>query len=204
MRKFLTALSAALMIGLPGFAQTAPNIPANYQDQIRTTTKCTKVFAISVGANGTPNLQGVVNGTIYRLITPVSSITTGATNAGVTLPVNSFGGVGKAFHLRVFGTTAANANTKAINLLFGTATITLIANAGNAKDFFFDIDIYNTGANAQQVDITGWANGALLNGVSTTATQNTKVTNILQVNVPTSTGAADVVLNEVTIAADSG
>ena len=204
MRKILTALSAALLIGLPGFAQTAPNIPANYATQERNTTKFTKIVAMEVGGNGVAALNGVIKGDVYRLIAPVSSVTTGATNVGVTIPVNGFGSVGKSLHLRVFGTTAANANTKAINLLFGTATITLIANAGNAKDFFFDIDIYSTGTNTQQVNVTGWANGALLNQVSTTATQNTKITNILQVNVPASTGAADVVLNEVTIAADSG
>jgi hypothetical protein len=205
MRRILTALSAALLIGLPGFAQTAPNIPANYQMQNRTTAEFTKIVSMAMGANGVPNIHGVIKGDVYRLIAPVSSSATAGTTVGVTVPVNSIGPVGKSIHLRVFGTTAANANAKTINLLFGTATIALMsAVASNAKDFFYDIDIYSTGANAQQINIAGYANGALLNQVSTTGAQNTKIANVLQINVPTSTGAADVVLKEVTIAADSG
>lgn len=204
MRKILTALSAALLIGLPGFAQTAPNIPANYENQMRTRTKFTKIVSMEVGANGVTGIPGVMKGDVYRMIAPVSSITTGATAVGITIPVNGFGFVGKSIHMRVFGRTAANANAKPINLVWGSSSTAITADAGNGKDFFFDIDIYSTGTNAQQVNITGYAGGALLDNVSTTTTQNTKTALALQISVPTSTGAADVVLKEVTIAADSG
>lgn len=207
LRKSAVALAALLLTaGLPASAQTAPNIAKNYEYQNRQNACFTHALSIFAGANYPGRLPGEVPGTIYRLIKPVASVTTGATVVGVTLPIESFKKVGQGVHIRVMGTQATNGNTKTLNLLFGTASIALVNNAGSNKDFYFDIFLYNTGTNAspgQQVDIVGWTNATLTNGLSTTTTQATNVTNILQIQMPTSTGAGDTILNEVTMSFDS-
>jgi hypothetical protein len=154
--------------------------------------------------------QHLAIGQIYALLTPLSSLTTATVVAGQTLPAYTFStkatpvqGDARVLRGRVYGKCAANGNTKVINLVFGTATIALLNAASNAKDFCIDFEIYPTGLNTQQLNIGGYANAALLNGLSASETQTTTGALDVKISVPATTGAADVVINGLDIFGES-
>lgn len=212
MKKLLAAILASLSAMLPAFAQENNGLtvgsgqtPLHFERQWRENTLFTKRACFTMGDD-----EQFLNakGRMYGLLAPVSSVTTGATVAELTMAKNTFkqnaNTLGNGLHIRIFGTTAANGNTKQVNFVFGTTTVTLLNAAANAKDFYADIHVYNTGVNTQQICVAGYANAALLNGLSTTSAQTTTAPIAVGVSLPTSTGAADVVLNEVVIDGESG
>jgi hypothetical protein len=200
MKKFLLLLAAMLLATPPASAQVV--LPQHYEYQFRADARFYKNLVVSIGKGGQ---LASVHSTLFRLNAPLSSSTSGAVTAGITLPANTLVSNGKGLHIKVWGTTAANANNKTINVKFGSTTIAIMsAVAANNKDFAADLQIYRTGSNAQQINVSGYANNALLTGLGTTSTQTETSTIAVQVQLPTSTGAADVVVTGFTIFGDSG
>lgn len=212
LRKSAVALAALLLTaGLPASAQL--NLPQNYEYQWRSATKVTKIMAFTVPSQGAPpgplsaptQLMGVFGGEIYRQNAALANVTTGATNVTTTIPANYWGKTRLAKDLIVYikGTTAANGNTKVLNLIFGGTSIALMNNAGNNKDFFFKVEIYNTGVNTQQIAVSGYTNAAFVNALDTTTAVTTTAPITLQLNMPTATGAADISVSSYVVQAES-
>lgn len=210
--KILVALLALASFAAPALAQENNGItsgsgqsPIHFEYQFRANSLFTKRTCFSMGAD-----EQFLNATgrMYGLLAPLSSATTGAMPAEVVMAKNTFGQTpnsqGNGLHIRVYGTTAANANTKVVQLIWGSQTITLLNAASNAKDFYADVHIYNTGVNTQEICVAGYANAALLNGLSVAGTQTTTAPITVGINLPTATTAGDVVLNEIEIEGESG
>lgn len=180
------------------------NLIQNFNRPFRETTKFFRAVACQLGKNDLTALTMVIGGALFRLGAVVGSSTGGAVANGVTLPAQSLTITGQAIRLRIKGRTAANANTKVINLLFGSTTVVLLNAASNAKDFSYDVTIYRTGLNAQQIVVNGYANGALIDNLSTTSAQVETGSINLQVQLATATANNDALLQELTIEAQSG
>jgi hypothetical protein len=143
-----------------------------------------------------------VAGVLYPLSATASSSTAGAVTSTFILPAYSLQYVGDAVTVRIFGTTAANGNTKAVLFKFGTASITLFSAAANAKDYYADIQIVKTAANAQTINVAGYANAAIFNGLSTTTTQTDTAAIAIAVQLSTATANADTTLTGFTVYAE--
>lgn len=208
MRNKIVAALLTSLFAAPAFAQENNGLtsgsgqsPLHFERQFREHTLFTKRTCVSMGAD--EQLMDVT-GRMFGLLAPVSSATGGAVNTGeITIAKNTFGQAanhkGTGVHIRVYGSTAANGNTKQVNFVWGSTTVALLNAAANNKDFFADIHVYITGSNTQQICVAGYANNAFLNALSTTSTQATTATILAGVSLPASTGAADVVLNEIVI-----
>lgn len=204
----------ATLIALAGLGQattyTLPD-PGTATDTIMTQGAAQPVTGVKTFARGT-DLATIGTGTatynpggrLFSLSATSSSATGGATNTTYTLPANSLTTTGQAVRVKIHGTTASNSNTKACNFLWGSApvTITLPLSTGSAKDFYADILIYRTGASAQELSVAGYANSAFIGGLTTTATATETGTIAMELNLPASTGAADVVVDEFSIYAE--
>lgn len=206
MYKFLiTLLGLMLYAALPVSAQL--NLPQNYEYQLRAPTKFNHTVVMTVNSSQTPPptaLYGVMYGTCYRLNAPLSSLTTGAVSSSVSFPPNSFHRTGKGIRVRIHGTTAANGNTKVVNFKFGSTTVALVNNAGSAKDFWADIEVYRTGLNTQRISVAGYTNDAVIDGLSANSAQNEKAAIVVDVDAPTTTGAADVVIDGFSVYGEAG
>lgn len=197
MKRALLAAIGLIILGVPALAQNAGNeyawrAPTRFYKPVR--------FSMGRGLLSSPypqNMNGV--GQISSLSAVANSSTTLTVARTVTLLPYTLVSTGQELHIRVSGTTAANANNKVINFLFGSTTIVLLNAASNAKDFYADVVIYRTAANAQQISVQGYANGAVLNGLSVTSAQAENAAITLGVSVPATTGAADVVINGMTV-----
>lgn len=201
----ITLLGLMLFMSLPASAQM--NLPQNYEYQLRSPTKFTHtvVFTENSSINAPPTaLYGVVSGAVWRLNPNLSSLTTGAVKSSFSLPVNSMIRNGKAIQVFIHGTTAANGNTKVVNFKFGSTTVVLLNAASNNKDFYANIEVRRTGLSTQQISVSGYANAALLNGLSVAATESEKAAIVVDVDAPTTTGAADVVIDQFTVIGEAG
>jgi hypothetical protein len=138
-------------------------------------------------------------GVIFPLSVNTSSVTTGNITVPSTIYANSFLYQGDAIRVRLQGHTAANANTKTVVFNFGSTAITLLSAASNGQDVYADIEIVKTGTNTQQINVAGWANGALLNNLSTTSTQADTANIVVSVQLNTATANNDFVLTGFTI-----
>lgn len=199
MKKFLAALTAAIMVALPANAQQT--LPSQWSHEFKARARFQKQTVFVMGAGGQLcNARGAV----YNLTATASSSTSATVARTLVLPANSLVTTGNKLRVRVFGRCAANGNTKVVNFVFGSTTVVLLNAASNAKDLYADIEICRTGANAQQITVAGYANGALLDNLSTTSAQAETATITLGVSVPATTGAADFVLTGLTIIGESG
>lgn len=112
-----------------------------------------------------------------RLYSTGTAVNTGANTtetdgATYTVPANSLSANGQTLRFRVYGTTAANANTKTVQLYWGgTSVYTTGAVAANAKPWFLNLTIIRTAAGAQTVVVEGQFNAAAVAAV-TTATKD--------------------------------
>lgn len=204
MRKLWLVL-AGLLIGTPVWAQES--LPTNYENDVRNKSRFNKTTVIRVGGDGLlvfPPLHANVDGIAFRQNALISSNTSTTAVSQLVLPPNALHNTGRGFRIRVHGICAANGNTKVVNFLYGTQSIALLNAAANAKDFYADIMIYRTGLNAQEISVAGYANAALLNGLSVAATQTETASVTIKVSIPATTGAADVVLDDFTIYGESG
>lgn len=199
MRNIILALFMVVALAVPATAQQS--LPSNFQQENRALTRFNKQVVITAGRGGQKlNLRGVA----HALTANVPSVTTGATSSTLTLPANSLVQSGYKLHVRVFGRTAANANTKTVTFKFGSTSITLLNAAANAKDLYADIEIRRTGASAQQITVAGYANGALLDGLSTTSTQTETSSIAISVETAATTANNDFILTGFTVVGESG
>lgn len=107
--------------------------------------------------------------------TPANNVTTGETDLMTyTLPANTLGTNGQALRITVWGTTAANANTKTLKLKFGATSVTLnpTTTAPNAKDWRATAIVARTGAATQEM-ITEACVGAVQDSTTRSAPTET-------------------------------
>jgi hypothetical protein len=138
-------------------------------------------------------------GVMSMVAANVASVTTGNTLSSYTLSANSLAYTGSAVRVRIQGTTAANANAKTVIFNWGSTPVTLFSTTANAKDFYADIEIIKTGANTQQINVAGYANGALLNALSATSAQTDTANIIVSTQLSTAVANNDVVLTGFTL-----
>lgn len=207
MRNRIIAALLASLFAAPAFAQENNGLtsgpgqsPLHFERQWREHTLFTKRTCVSMGAD--EQLMDVI-GRMYGLLSPVTSATAGAVTAEITMAKYTFNqfanGKGTGLHVRIYGRAAANANTKQVQFVFGSTTVTLLNAASNAKDVYADIHVYNTGVNTQQICVAGYANGSLLDNLSVTSAQDVTAPIVVGVNLPTATANSDITLNEVDI-----
>ena len=205
MKKFLATallLNIGVLMGLPALAQLT------YDKQAQFKFSAPAHFNEGVtGQAGKGGLRYVNGGTIWRMLANTGNVTGSATLVGITLPARTFNalsGTGRAIRIRIQGQTAANANTKTLNLLFGGTSVVVLNAASNNQTIYVDAIIRRTGTNTQQISIAGYANNALLNTGSTTSAQTETGTVVLQVQMPAATANNDIILNDVTITGEAG
>jgi len=81
---------------------------------------------VLAGASATGTTR--VGGTLNANITPVGNVTTGDdTLMSYTLPANAMDATGRGVRIIAWGTTANNANAKAVRLYFGATTLGAVA-----------------------------------------------------------------------------
>lgn len=164
----------------------------------------TDVLVSSVGTGGQKLVQG---GTLWCMRTNTGNVTGSATLVGITLPARTFNALSgfRSIRIRAQAQTAANANNKTINLLFGSTSISILnAVAANNKTIYVDAVIRRTGLNTQQISVAGYANSAVLDAGSTTSAQTETSPIVLQVQMPAATANNDIVLTDVLITGESG
>ncbi|HEY9792082.1 MAG TPA: hypothetical protein V6D22_16870 [Candidatus Obscuribacterales bacterium] len=185
-------LVALFAIGMPADSQTitAHAVNSKLKNNLEITGTL-KVDGQSTFAEGSGGALFNPVGILSLITANVASATGGAVTSTYSLPANTLNAVGAAVRVRIYGTTAANANTKQVQFLWGGTTITLLNAASNAKDVYADIEIVKTGSNTQQINVAGYANGALMNALSTTSTQTDTSAIAMTVNLPTATTAGD-------------
>lgn len=89
-----------------------------------------------------------------------------------SIPANTMGANGvQGFHIRAWGTTAANGDNKTIKLYFGAALISSGVQTINAKNWYLELWIYRSGANTQVVLGEGQMDTTSLTPTVTTATE---------------------------------
>jgi hypothetical protein len=205
MRKLILATALLLLAVPPVVAQIT--LPTTYPNDIPGPTLFRKSAVYQMGAPRTGAAipaRGFLSGPLYRMNTSLLSKTSGAKSATYVLPAYSLVTSGHALRIRIFGTTAANANTKQVQFVFGGTTITLLNAASNAKDFYADIEVTRTGTNTQQISVAGYSNGVLFNALSATATEaETSAINI-KVNLPTATADNDTAVTSFSVSGESG
>lgn len=201
MKKALSILLWNLMTALPAcHADQPPN-----EFAVRTPARFYKhvTFSMGNGQSGLPPQAMSALGKLFSITGVASSATGAATDSTVTLPKYTLTHTGKLLRVRLYGKTAANGNTKVVNFKFGTTTVALLNAAANNKDFYADIEIYRTGLSTQQINVAGYSNAALLNGLSVTSAQDETATIPITVDLPASTAANDVVLTGFSVTGES-
>ncbi len=94
------------------------------------------------------NIGGNLN--IDNSTAGTTAVVTEETLLTFTLPANSLTQNGRGVRIRAWGTTAANANLKTVRLKFGaTNVLDTGAVASNAETWYFEADVYRTGAATQ-------------------------------------------------------
>ena len=87
-----------------------------------------------------------------------------------TLPANTLNANGRAVRVRVWGTFAANGNTKLAHVYFGATQAVTYGGAPNNESFFMDAIVVRTGAATQVTFGWGLRNG-LVDNLATTAAE---------------------------------
>lgn len=89
----------------------------------------------------------------------------------VTIPASAFNANGRALHCAAWGVTAANANTKGFQFLFGASTALLApaTTTGSGVPFIATLDVVRTGSNTQ----SGSASFLLATAVAPSIVQST-------------------------------
>jgi hypothetical protein len=194
------AVLIALYFGLVLPASAQLSLPTNYNYNCKSTAKFYKNLVFCLAPNGQ---QASAVGVVYRTAAPVSSSTGGAVVTSFSLPARTLVTTPNALRVRIQGTTAANANTKNVVFNFGSQAITILNTTANNLDFYADIEIYRTGASTQRVNVAGYANNALLTGLSVNATQTETSAIAISVSLGAATANADTVLQNFSIYGES-
>lgn len=201
MKKELSMILWSLLTAMPMVRADQPPSERAFREPVRFYKQVN--FSMGSGYSGHAPKAMAALGKMFGITGVASSATGAATTSTVTLPAYTLIKNGKSLRVRVYGKTAANGNTKVVNFKFGSTTVALLNAAANNKDFFADIEIYRTGKNAQQINVGGYANNALLNGLSTTSAQDETAGIDVTLELPASTGAADVVLQGFSVSGES-
>lgn len=98
-------------------------------------------------------LDYTIGGIHKQSVTAVGNVGAGEDDLiSTTIPKDLLANTGDTLEITVFGTYAANANTKRVKLIFGSTTIfDTTAIAANDKAWRIDATIIRTGATAQEI-----------------------------------------------------
>ena len=121
----------------------------------------------TVNATGQRIVNGVTSKQVYRDSgSPATAANTTATTLmSYSIPANTLK-PGQTVKIKAYGTFAANANNKTIELVFGTQQVAVHVGTFNGVAWIATADILITGANAQE-----WNGNVLVNGQALTSTQ---------------------------------
>ena len=133
-------------------------------DELQTAAGTAPTAVANIGGN-----LSIDNGTAGT-----TAVVTEETLLTYTLPANSLTQNGRGVRVRAWGTTAANANLKTVRLKFGaTNVLDTGAVASNGETWYFEADVYRTGAATQDAIgkpyfyVAGINNGQITNPAET-------------------------------------
>jgi hypothetical protein len=134
--------------------------------------------------------QGVVNVQTANAGTPAG---TGETDLHTyTVPANTLAVDGACLRLRVYGTTAANANNKTIKLYWNAvAIVTQGPTAANNANWSAEMVVCRSGSGAQKIVASIWWNGAAVAPTVTTGSATDSGTIVLKTTGTNGTATAN-------------
>lgn len=117
--------------------------------------------------------------------------TTEDTLATYSLPANTLGTTMRGLKIRAWGTCAANADNKTMKLYFGSEVIATPTAATNAKNWWLEMEVYHSGANAQVVVGRGIVDTTSVTPLVTTGTESESAAIVIKVTGQAGTGNAN-------------
>lgn len=176
MRKMITAIFAVValtvVVRAADFNYSYPLLNESFMEQWMkqyfdgiTSGTVSSGKAVIVDTN--KNISGFGAGTGTASYAPMGTINVNTTSTGTgadttedtlttySLPANTLSAAGKGLKIRAWGTTAANADNKTMKLYFGSEVIATPTAATNNKNWYLELEVYKTAANAQVVDGRG-------------------------------------------------
>ncbi len=156
------------------------------------------------GPQDPSQLLAVVNNLIQTLNTTVSRIgvaTTGVDSAATsgeqtlmqyTVPGGLLANAGDSIRIRCWGTTATNADNKAMKLYFGSSSITTATAATSNKGWNLQMTVMRRTATTQAVDSTGQVDTTLVTPANTDGAETLASGVLVKCTTTTAGTAADV------------
>ncbi len=157
----MAASITASVDGTPGAAadmpgrlvfSVSPDGSATAAEVLRLSNDKTAKFAGTVKSTaGTGTAEPVMVGTISVNTTAVGNVGAGTDDLMTySLPANSLSANGKGVRVKAWGTTANNANAKAITFQFGSTSVVSSSLAiSQVGVWYVEVMVFRTGANAQ-------------------------------------------------------
>lgn len=159
--------------GINALGNTLGKVDANNQLVVALGSGSTLPNDIDVDA-GTGTADAGVGGVLSVNATPVGNVGSGEDNLMTySLPANTLSSDGYAVRVKVWGSTAANANNKTIKLYFGSLAYNAGAVAANGQSWVGEMIIVRTSATAQRRFGTVLFNNGTGNGVTSSTLTET-------------------------------
>jgi hypothetical protein len=156
----------------------------------------TDIVALLGGTGGFNDTVTAIQGVASRVLSvSTTQAGTGANTDETTLwsyalPANTLSANGKGVRITVYGTTAANANTKTRKLYFGATAVANVGDANNNANWVFVAVVTRTGASAQiSMAEINTAEGAAQRNTLTTPAEDT--TGAITISVTGQNGTAN-------------
>ena len=178
--KYIRALGGSLSVVNSGFSAEILTlsdvglltVPGGFVNNGNTTLGDAATDTVTINAGtattkaGSGSGTASLGGTLNVNTTAVGNVGTGTDDLMTySLPANSLTTTGRGVKVRFIGTTAANTNSKTIQLKFGATTIgTLVTTNSSSRHWVGELIAVRTGANTQRV--TGWIQNGLSSGVA--------------------------------------
>lgn len=131
-----------------------------------------------------------------------SSATTGTTLqtlASCDIPANALSVDGMGLRVRAWGITAANANSKSLQLFFGATACDSLTSTVNNGAMVLEATILRTGAATQECAGTGIAGSGTVNATRAAPAEDTTAAITLAVKATTATASGDVTFKGLTV-----
>jgi len=138
-----------------------------------------------------------VGGVLSCNVTPASNVGTAETDLMTySLPANALSANTKGVRITVWGSTAANANSKAVRLYFGATQVSAIAGiVTSATGWHLAAIVVRTGAAAQTAGGTSFIGNNTGGAVTTTPTETLSGIVVIKITGTSAVGSSDVTAN---------
>lgn len=149
---------------------------------------------------GSSTGYAVIGGRICTSTT--SAATTGTTIqtlASCSIPLNALSVDGMGLKVKAWGQTAANANTKLLELYFGATVCSALTSTVNNGAMVIESTILRTGAATQECVGTGVSGAGTVHGMRATPAEDTTTTVTLAVKATTATATGDFTFKGLTV-----